>query len=420
MAKTPRLLANAGYEGYGKYVYYNIFAQKQAYPMIPFDRFLYGSPNTDTTLTYWGVETYPNAQVQRSSFLAWYLPEEYKHGDTIMAWISGSEPFKGIRGFVLIPPGFIGAAIIYQWRLSWQSLTGLLWMSSGFFNLLFKTVGELSLSFSEGTLYDNTYSQNLAVSAMWPDFWATFGDPSKVYRGFCPQAHGRSTHPQTFPTIGHAPQICEEYYNWAKQEWNAGNRVQALRWLGRACHFIHDVTVPNHSAPNGIYGLCAQKGHGDYEYFCDQKSLSCSDYFPNNISFDILPFDVSDKVWELGEASRPYLYFCDGLPTWCSWMWGGHNDNFEKVAREMMPLAAKYNVELVKKFLFEVGYTPDPVTDLRYDYAKENEVKIRWNYSVPKVIDNYVIRRRIAGGSWSQIGIPPPEQTYWVDNTVDE
>ncbi|MEO0190091.1 MAG: hypothetical protein ABIL18_03825 [candidate division WOR-3 bacterium] len=407
--KTTYLLNNANYSGYAKYVHYNIFNERVNFPYSTTFQYPDSAPSN---MCLWGTEVHPTMKVQQTTvgYLIDRLPGSFVLGDTIRCW-ANENGLKDITGGV-VGGVFLLAALIWVWG---PGLTAGELLTSGLWGLIGSSVFTVT---DKANYPDYTYAQNLAVSAMWPDNFATFGNKNTIYLGFCPLAHGRSTSPQTFWTIGHAHNICEEYYNWAKQEWNSGNRTQALRWLGRACHFIQDGVQPNHRAPAGLYGLMAQIGHGWYEDTCDVVALSETQFYPNSAALNP-NFDVSDKVVDLGNTARGYLYFCDGLPTWASWMWGGHNDQKTMVAKAMMPLACKSTAELIAKFFNEVGYTPDPVTNLRCDYAKEDEVKIRWDYSVPKVIDCYVIRRRIAGGSWSQIGTSSPEQTYWVDNTVN-
>ncbi len=231
--KTIHLLNNANYSGYAKYVHYNIFNETMDFPYTSEFRY---PEDSSSKMRLWGIETHPKMKVQQTTvgYLIDRLPGSFVLGDTIRCWIN-ENGLKDITGTL-----FTIGAIIWFWG---AGITAGEALSSGLWGL----IGSSVFTVTDKTNYpDYTYAQNLAVSAMWPDNFATFGNKNTIYLGFCPLAHGRSTSPQTLWTIGHAHNICEEYYNWAKQEWNSGNRTQALRWLGRACHFIQDGVQPNH------------------------------------------------------------------------------------------------------------------------------------------------------------------------------
>ncbi len=302
--KAPVLLENGGYAGVAKYLYYQIYNSNRKY-LQECDIWHppnYVSPIDPDTFVRWGTEVHPVMKWHQTS-LGWLidrLPGSFTLGDTIRCWINEN----GIRDIGMYAGGvFLIAGLFWFWG---PGLT----FGEALTSDLLGIVGQAAFVINTKSNYlEPTYGQNLAVSAMWPDNFATFGDKNAIYLGFCPLAHGRSTSPQTFWTIGHAHNICEEYYNWAKQEWLSGNRTQALRWLGRACHFIQDGVQPNHRAPAGFYGLMAQKGHKGYEDTCDIVSLSETQFYPNSAALNP-NFDVSDKVVELGNTTRGYLHFC--------------------------------------------------------------------------------------------------------------
>ncbi|MEO0228078.1 MAG: hypothetical protein ABIL70_08540 [candidate division WOR-3 bacterium] len=234
MLKAPMLLENGGYTGVAKYIYYQIYNSNRQYLQ---ECNIWHPPNNISpidpdTFVRWGTEVHPTMKVQQTTvgYLIDRLPGSFVLGDTIRCW-ANENGLKDITGGV-VGGVFLLAALIWVWG---PGLTAGELLTSGLWGLIGSSVFTVT---DKANYPDYTYAQNLAVSAMWPDNFATFGNKNTIYLGFCPLAHGRSTSPQTFWTIGHAHNICEEYYNWAKQEWNSGNRTQALRWLGRACHFI--------------------------------------------------------------------------------------------------------------------------------------------------------------------------------------
>ena len=301
-------------------------------------------------------------------------------GDTLRLWLSENGDIPLEDAF------YVWAAVTFWMTLSSEFLRP---------DIVIKEAELLTLLFGVGYAWynsntDSNYvseikvdpfglTQNLIKSSNWPDHYSTFGDRNTIHYGWNVLDHGWGHVPGTSRYIGNNPDRVEEYYNWAVQCWNEGNRIQGLRWLGRASHLMEDANYPPHGfalTPLGIEAYIYLATTGNLDKVADGKNINYFYYsLYNNTSVDI-NFDVSDKAEANLESSSSLRGYCDGInPSWWN-LWYAREDDLEYVVDQTLPRACLSTSGLIGKFLGEVGYLGEPLPWIAN--VTENSIDLQW------------------------------------------
>ncbi len=94
-----------------------------------------------------------------------------------------------------------------------------------------------------------------------------------------------------------------EYYNKAVTAQNSGNSSEAAAHLGRALHYIQDITIPHHTK------FALTLAHSQYEAFCDENiETYLGDFNSTPDSFYVYSqaYDASDLVPIVASVSTRY------------------------------------------------------------------------------------------------------------------
>jgi hypothetical protein len=97
-----------------------------------------------------------------------------------------------------------------------------------------------------GTAADEDFGlvENFVVSANWAD----------VFKGRTKNDIGKwDYYPFHGLFLSWLVDPAEDFYEWADEDWKDGERMKALRWIGRACHFMGDATYPGRQHQHDSY-----------------------------------------------------------------------------------------------------------------------------------------------------------------------
>lgn len=207
------------------------------------------------------------------------------------------------------------------------------------------------------------WRSELGQAAVWPDRNST------TYTGrFTALEHGQVGPHKGWFNFKDARSKAQEYYQLALEHWRPGlppnhpDQSEAWAWLGRASHFVQDMSVPFHS--KSMIRPAQPLHHHSYELSCEHLF---ENYFPSQ---NYNPFGV----WEDG----PYpaqgqwgLYFPPGTTADAVIMQvrsqaepfyklvdereNERSGNWEKSRAVLIPLGAKATAGLVVEFLRQTG-----------------------------------------------------------------
>jgi hypothetical protein len=156
-----------------------------------------------------------------------------------------------------------------------------------------------------------------------------------------------------------AGESANDYYNLAVQRWQAGNKAEAMLWLGRALHMLQDVTTPFHATSNRIYFITHPLFGKVYRDMCNWAQENHSQLAVNEGMAYCYPLPGTTNCcsWQPSEWVRRnsvqaigYRGDVDGIP----------GDDIPKVVKAMLPLAQRSNSEFIACFLYNMGIQPVP------------------------------------------------------------
>lgn len=208
------------------------------------------------------------------------------------------------------------------------------------------------------------WRDTLAEQALWPDLAST------TYQGRFPALeHAQLKNGTGWFYFRSAAEKAQEYYQRALESWQSElppdhpRQKTAWTWLGRASHFLHDVTVPFHTV--SLVRPAQLISHNRFEETVDttfERYLPSKNHNPGGVWLPEGPY-APGKTWGLyfapGTQARDTVIFNadlarqfypvvrDRLGEW--------NGDWEKTRAAMIPLAAKSTAGLVLLFLQDTG-----------------------------------------------------------------
>lgn len=200
----------------------------------------------------------------------------------------------------------------------------------------------------------------LGEAAVWPDAQST------TYQGRWPALeHAELKDGDGWFFFRSASEKASEYYARALENWQPGvaathpSQAEAWRWLGRASHFLHDVTVPFHTV--SLIRPAQLLHHTRYEKSCDtyfERYLPSRNYNPAGVWVKgPYPADenwglyftpqtpIAERVKYTADQARAFYGLVNEAES---------GQNWEKARAVMIPLGAKLTAGLVVKFLQDV------------------------------------------------------------------
>lgn len=210
----------------------------------------------------------------------------------------------------------------------------------------------------------------LGESALWPD------QQSTTYQGRWPALeHAQLKNGRGWFFYRSAREKIDEYYQRALESWQVNlppdhpRQETAWRWLGRASHFLQDVTIPFHTV--SLLRPAQLISHNRFEEILDQRFenyMPRRNHNPDSVWLPEGPYPP-DKPWG--------LYFAPGTPAGELVIHNAdiarqfyrlvrsrqdeYNGNWEVTRAAMLPLAAKTTAGLIVLFLQETGaLKPNP------------------------------------------------------------
>jgi hypothetical protein len=209
-----------------------------------------------------------------------------------------------------------------------------------------------------------TWRNTLGEQALWPDLEST------TYQGRFPALeHAQLKNGTGWFYFRSAAEKSQEYYQRALESWQSElppdhpRQKTAWTWLGRASHFLHDVTVPFHTV--SLVRPAQLISHNRFEETVDttfERYLPSRNHNPGGVWLPEGPYSPG-KTWG--------LYFVPGTPVkdlvvfnadlarqfypMVSPRLGEFNGDWEKARAAMVPLAAKSTAGLVLLFLQDTG-----------------------------------------------------------------
>ena len=198
----------------------------------------------------------------------------------------------------------------------------------------------------------------------WPDHHST------TYKGpFPAMEHGLLKGTKGWFGLSNANEKADEYFTLAIEAWHRGlpatapEQKEAWEWLGRASHFIQDVTVPHHT-----FSLARldQLSHSPFE---KAVSVNFSKYFPSQ-NYDGGTWNgkgpyPKNEQWGIyfdsrmpGNVIKNNATISHGLFKIANHKEDETNGNWDKVRSLVIPLATKTCAGVIVSFLQQVGEKP--------------------------------------------------------------
>lgn len=215
------------------------------------------------------------------------------------------------------------------------------------------------------------WRDTLGEQALWPDLQST------TYQGRFPALeHAQLKNGTGWFHFRSAAEKIEEYYQRALESWQSElppdhpRQKTAWIWLGRASHFLHDVTVPFHTV--SLLRPAQLLSHNRFEETVDthfDRYLPSRNHNPGGVWLPEGPY-APGKSWGVyfapGTDSGEVLIFTADLarqfyPVVRNRL-GEFNGDWEKARAAMVPLSAKSTAGLILLFLQETGAAPSRKT----------------------------------------------------------
>ncbi len=370
---------------------YSRLAHKSCYKIPQYPRI--ADPKTgDVELTNWSPEIYDNWMWLKFNDASYaqdiaYLGDMLKD-DTLLLWLSKNGDIHGDdRNHIIAIASIFVHPIVTELLLDWYNDN---------------TEPQVGLGLKEDPF---ELTENLIVSSNWPDHYSTFeGNRDNIYYGWNVLDHCWSHIPGGSDYFGQLPDRIEEYYNWAVNSWY-DNKIQGLRWLGRACHLMEDANYPPHGFSHTLLGLYALRHLFSTGILDNAADSWWGNYYYRYDDILDIQFDVSDKA----EADLIYAAdlkgYCDGIdPSWWN-LWQATKDDIDHVLWATMPRSANNTSALIGKFLNEVGYLGEPLPWIAN--ITENSLDINWRDNSRGETEFEIWRKESEDGDSVRVGIIP-------------
>ena len=129
-----------------------------------------------------------------------------------------------------------------------------------------------------------------------------------------------------------------EHYNAAVSAYNAGNITNAMDRLGRACHYVQDLSEPHHASNKTVLN----SKHGDFEDFVNENR---SDYGTLTMGTESYNYGRNTSVSNMGHNFAVYakskLSLAENVNT------------FHQAALDTVPKAQRNTACLMYKFMID-------------------------------------------------------------------